>query len=373
MRIGILTFHNAHNYGAVLQAYALRTKLRKMGHDANILNYRNQKIEDSYQNKIRLRKLNISLLHPRIFLAWLDKYLDVKYAQQSWMHRVRVFNNFIDSILLDGKCEALQKSDLEEVDLDAIICGSDQIWTDYLTGGLDQIYFLDFNTRARKIAYGASKINAAFSEEQEMFFKKKLSVFYAISVREEKLAKKLSDVCQRKVETVLDPTMLLTQDDYQCLEEPVFIHEPYVLAYFLTEDEMLMKCAVELAKKTGAELIEIHYQKRRLKNHIQVVDCSPGEFLSYFRHAEHIITNSFHGVIFSIIYQKRFYAVYGQDDRKDELLRLLGLEQCHISDLSEMNLKCGIDYNLVNAMLKERRSKAENYLEKALWRAESGS
>lgn len=369
MKIGVLTFHNAHNYGAVLQAYALRTKLRAEGHSADIINYRNQKIENSYQKKILAQRKKIQLRHPRMALINLrlniKKYLDVRCAQLCWEQRVHKFNKFIDEVLLENNISIVKKEELEKVDADAFICGSDQIWTDYLTGGLDMVYLLDFDTNARKIAYGASKSNAEFSKEQEMLFKDKLADFWAISAREKSLAQKLTDICGRYVDTVLDPTLLLTQKEYRQLEEPTEVSEDYVLAYFLVEDEMLVKCAEEASKQLNAKLVEIHYFKQRKRNHIQIADCSPGEFLFYMRNAKCILTNSFHGVVFSIIYHKKFYGVYEKDSRKDDLLDMLQLGDRHIRSVSEMNVSKEIDYSISDKILSEMQKKSTTFLKMA--------
>lgn len=366
MKIGILTFHNAHNYGAILQAYALRTKLRNLGYDTHIVNYRNEKIEKSYERKLVPKKVQVSLFHPRTFLFNHQKQLEVKTAQPSWEKRCEVFRKFIDKVILEDNIEVIDKRELKNLGYDAFICGSDQIWTDYLTGGLDNVYFLDFGVKVKKISYAASKVNATFSEEDKAFFKEKLRNFTALSVREETLAKALTDICQKEVKTVLDPALLLEKKDYEKIEAPIIENGEYVLAYFLVEDETLMQCAKWAADKLGMKLLEIHYYKQRLKNHNQIADCDPGEFLSYIKRAKYIFTNSFHGTVFSIIYQKNFFAVYDKDARKDNLLELLELENRHIKSLDELFALDDVEYTKANKLLREESMKSESFLVKAL-------
>lgn len=375
MKIGILTFHNAHNYGAVLQAYALRTKLRTMGFDTYIINYRNQKIENSYKEKLQVPREKFSLYHPRMMLINLKitikRYLDVRCAQPYWKHRVFAFERFINEVLLEGNCKNISKESLKNLEIDVFICGSDQIWTSYLTGGLDEVYFLDFETKAKKVVYGASRFGIEFSGDEENFFESKLMNLYAISVREKSLAEKLSNICGRHIETVLDPTLLLTKEDYFCIEEKINITEDYVLAYFLVEDEMLMKCAEKVAELLRIKLIEIHYYKQRYKKDIQkkrkqIADCGPGQFLAYIKKARYVLTNSFHGVVFSVIYHKKFYAVYNEDNRKDDLLNQLQLQERHIFAETKIDISSDIDYFSSDKKLYEMRKKSILFLKNAL-------
>lgn len=171
MKIGILTFHNAHNYGAVMQAYALRSVLRRSGHEAAILNYRNQAIDAHYPKQLPFDRTEFSARR-----------------QTDWNKQYRKFSRFIDHVLLEDQTAALGIEDLERLKMDCFICGSDQIWEPWLTNGLDRVYFLDFNTKARKISYGASKAAPVFSNLEKEYFREKLLQFEAVSVREESLA-----------------------------------------------------------------------------------------------------------------------------------------------------------------------------------------
>ena len=192
MKIGILTFHNAHNYGAVMQAYALRTKLREMGQDAVILNYRNQTIENSY-------------------LPWRE----CRYEQADWSVQWDKFNAFIEGVLLEGHTSEIKFENLKRLAIDCFICGSDQIWNSWLTGGLDGAYFLDFETNAKKISYAASKYTFEITDTEKKYFSDSLADFSAVSVREAGLAESLLKNCQINARTVLDPVLLLDANDYK--------------------------------------------------------------------------------------------------------------------------------------------------------------
>ena len=366
MKIGILTFHNAHNYGAVLQAYALRTKLRMLGHETHILNYRNEKIEKAYEKKLVAKNVPVSLFHPKTIVRNFSNKLDAVYAQKDWKRRCCVFDDFINTVLLENRKETLDAKQLELLEIDVFICGSDQIWTDYLTGGYDKCYFLDFPSVAKKIAYGASRVNAEFDDAEERFFCEKLADFDALSVREDTLAKALTSICHKYVNTVLDPSLLISAEEYQAIASKRIEDAEYILAYYLVEDEALRTCAERAAEQLHVNLVEIHYYKQRGRKCKQVADCGPSDFMSYIQHAKYVFTNSFHGVAFSIIYQKNFYAVYIKDSRKDNLLRVLGLEERHIRTVDEMKIETLVEYEDPLKRLAIERKKSEDFLKSSL-------
>ncbi len=344
MKIGILTFHNAHNYGAVMQAYALRTKLRKMGQDAVILNYRNSTIENSY-------------------LPWRK----CRYEQADWSLQCDKFNAFIDTILLEGCVLNVKFEDLKKLSVDCFICGSDQIWNSWLTGGLDRAYFLDFETNAKKISYAASKYTSEIAEKERNYFSKNLSDFSAVSVRENSLAEDLHKKCQIDAVTVLDPVFLLDAQDYTPLEVSVKEKHKFVLAYYLCEDTMLDQCARKVAKSMRLPLIEIHFYRLKDRQRYQIADCGPGEFLTYFHRAEYVLTNSYHGVLFSILFRRPFYAVYKEDSRKDAILKKLGLKERHV--YSEEEIACGrleCRFEAALAALERERDASIAFLERSL-------
>ncbi len=365
MKIGILTFHNAHNYGAVLQAYALRTKLRAMGHKVKIINYRNPQIEAAYKETLAMPTDKYSLRHPRAWKTIWQARKQVQFAQPAWERQCRKFKVFIENVLLENDMEQHDRKDLEHLDMDVFICGSDQIWTSWLTGGLDEVYFLDFKTSAKKASYGASKFSTDFTEEERKYFQKTLNDFVAVSVREQSLADVLQNMLQCDVSTVLDPTLLLEAKDYQDLECNVELPEKYILAYFVTEDENLMKCAQHAAEKSELPLLEIHYYERRnLKGHYQTADLGPQEFLTYLKQAHLIFTNSFHGLVFSIIYHKDFYGVYEKDARKDNLMKQLQLEDRHIQEWRDIDIEKRIQYEQADELLNKLRLESEDFLKR---------
>lgn len=367
MKIGILTFHNAHNYGAVLQAYALRTKLRKMGYDAHIINYCNDKIQKRYSDKLKFEISKRDIVFPTHWIKIIGKKLQNNYAQDTWKKQCDSFNKFIDEILLENNTSQITVNDLEKMKIDAFICGSDQIWASWITGGLDPVYFLNFQTKAKKISYAASMPSNKIPIHEQPYFKKYINLLDCVSTREEKVSIALTDLCKISIKTVVDPTLLLDASDYADLLSPSDEKEDYVFVYFVHEDNTLMECAQKIALQLGKKLIELHYYLRKdLKGHNQRADFGPSKFLTYIKNADFVLTNSFHGTVFSIIYGKKFYSVYNTDNRKDNLLSYLQLQSRHIYSTNDINIDQQIDYESVHKLLHSYRESSINFLDKAL-------
>ena len=238
-KVGILTFHNAHNYGAVLQAYALKTKLTRMGYNAAVLNYRNKYIAKTYRKVLHIDFWKRDIL-PSRWGKVLREVRDVFYGLPEWLRQWKVFEDFIIEKLLDGKQQLLTLEDVAKSDCDTYILGSDQIWSRELCHGLDPVYFGQFAPEKQKLSYAASVPNSSIPENEKPFFRQYLESLSHISVREEKLAETLRELTGREIETVIDPTLLLEKQDYEplCYKKPLK-EGNYVFAYFVVENEVL--------------------------------------------------------------------------------------------------------------------------------------
>ena len=145
------------------------------------------------------------------------------------------------------------------------------------------------------------------------------------------------------------------------------VKEKYIFAYFVVEDELLGKCAEKAAAVLGYRLIELHYKKTpKMKSENMIFDAGPREFLTYIRDAEMIFTNSFHGTVFSILFQKKFYSVYKENGRISNLLTFLNLESRHIKAENEIDDTEVIDYHSVADRLCSYRSQSVDYLKKGI-------
>lgn len=377
-KIGILTFHYAHNYGAMLQAYALKTKLNRMGYEAQVLNYQNRYIARLYKKGIHIDFWKRDVL-PNRWGHILRLVKEQQYGKKEWQKQCSSFESFLKGTLMAGsETKVLTPEDLERTDCDTYVLGSDQIWARELTHGLDPVYFGQFAPKKRKISYAASVPNGDIPDAEKPLFKEYLSKLEHISVREERLAEELRMLLDKEVSTVVDPTLLLEKEDYTGLlyEKPLEA-KAYVFAYYVVESAGLTKAARAAAKKMNCKLIELHYMKtpereQELKETRESLDADyvysagPKEFLTYIRDAKLVLTNSFHGTVFSILFQKKFYSIYEINGRIENLLGFLGITNRHITEEDRIHPEEEINYADTTKCLAEYRRVSVEYLEKAL-------
>lgn len=362
MKCGILTFHYAHNYGAVLQAYALKAWIQKQGVEVDVIDYRNKFVANNYKYDLRktisLKDLkNIKLLKEKIiFNINIPEYL------KSWHKQWEGFEEFIKFTIRPVK---ICKDDLCNR-YDVLIVGSDQIWTSWLTGGLDHMYFLDFPTVALKVSYAASVFEGYIKPQEIEYFNKTLNNFHAVSVREQELCQSLQRQCHIDCCSVCDPIFLLSKEEILALKsDKQLVTEKYILTYFVSEDLRFQKEVRKYARKEGLRLIEIHYyQKERSMDYL--ADVSPSEFVWLVENASLILTNSFHGIALSIILEKQFFGVYTCDSRKNNVLENLFLTDRHIKLIDEIDRKKMTDYSMIREQLMKYRTKSEEYLYRVL-------
>lgn len=347
MKIGILTFHYAHNYGAVLQAFALKKYLSDLGNDVSVINYKNRVISSKYKKKLNkdFRLSDINSYHN--FKQYIKKYAEYRIEQKSWDIQFEKFERFIYKYLIYDSL-SIDESDISNLDYDLIISGSDQLWNKYLTGGYDKIYFLQFETKAIKAFYAISDGNSLVTQDNYDYYSGALRNIKYISTREKSLADDIFLKTGKKAVGVVDPSFLLCKQDYISSFELKKTKE-ILFAYFIEEDPFMARLVRVISKALNLEIVELHYYKKRFLNQkYQRADLGPIDFLEGIYNADFVITNSFHGTAFSIIFHKQFYSVYNEDARKDNLLSELGLQRRKINCAIELDLNDKIDYNDVN-------------------------
>ena len=356
MKIGILTFHCAHNYGAVLQCYALQETLKAMGHEVEVIDHRPEFLLSPYKVwNIRRGKSCNSFLK-RLVLECLT--LPRRIA------RYKTFDLFIRTRLCLTREKTIPSS------FDAYIIGSDQVWNPRITKGFHLPYFgyFEFQKGSKKyIAYAASMEASSLSQEAKDFYAKALDNFDAISVREKSLADLLQPLTPKKVETVLDPTLLANTGIWESIVKRPLLNGKYVLVYQVRPDKNTQRIARHIANQTGAKVIEITaWVNWRYKENIYQC-CSPIEFLGWIKHASCVVTTSFHGTAFSIIFKRPFYCLkLGKGDtRAVSLLQELGLENRMIEKTLSPDFQA-IDYQQPTMNLADLQKKSYQYLVSAL-------
>ncbi len=316
MKIGILTFHNADNYGAVLQCYALQEHLKKLypNDKVFVINYKNSAIEKSYRSILFRKKLLSNITQ----FLYLPRVLKKRNSFRKF--RLKYLNLGIPHLST----------------YDLIYFGSDQIWNGHLTNN-DMIFF-GKNYEGRKIAYAASDGNELIFNEE---IHKYLSCFESITCREETLKNKLLEQeISVPIKVVTDPVFLLSKEQWlKIAEKP--IEKGYVLAYKIADRPDFDLQAELLGEKLGKQVIQIVYIKtlRKLfyKKQKIVEGISPTQFLGYFANADYIITTSYHGTAFSILFEKPFYVLQFEkrNERVTDLLKDKGLYSQYIHIIPE--------------------------------------
>lgn len=371
MKVGILTFWRAHNNGALLQAWALKHYLAKQGVDAEILPYCYGKREEPSDLHTELCKKDLVLpWRWKIALHKLRKYL---LAKNSWEMRCQKFDDFILENVSVKLGDEMSLEELSNYSADTFITGSDQVWSSWIYGKCDPAFFLDFETTAKKISYAPSMTSSGnhdlIPESEREYFKKALAQLDCVSAREEGLAKQLEDLLQHIVAVTLDPTLLLDKEDYLGFIKPIRLPKRYVFVHYLYEDLILEECAKLVAEQLNCEIVELHFrqEERFIHRSYCFANFGPEEFLSALSRSEFVLCNSFHTTVFSILFQKQFYSIYGQDSRKNALLVSLGLSDRHLTKKEDVSKSVEIiDFERVMCRVRELRKGSEAYLENAL-------
>lgn len=357
MRIGILTFHNANNYGAVLQAYCLQETLRNVGAEVEIIDYRNSLIE------ARMHPFSFSefLHHPFLFLFRILRFF------LSYRHRTANFNRFRKEFLFVSK--RYSAADIEKAFYDYLIIGSDQVWNPILTNGPDLVYWGKYcPSQSKVIGYaissGAKELfdNDNFSKASEW-----LSCFKRIGVREGRL-KDFVEEHGKEATVVLDPTLMVDSNVLERITPARLIENSYVLVYAVGKNPNLLRIAQKKATALKAKIIVVA-PRNKSTQHIygdaKIIDASVLELLSLIKYAECVICVSFHGTALSLVFKKPFISVNGGNiERVSEVLVQLGIADRIVSD---ENLPEGeIDYTEVAYKLDILRKKSRDFLLESL-------
>lgn len=363
MKIGILTFHRAENFGATLQAYALQTYLEGLGHEVYIIDYRCRAIEVNYHI------LNPSILWSRKnVLVSIKNYLIRFRNLKERIEKKQKYHSFWKQNFRLTKPFANQVQDLG---FDAYIAGSDQIWNLHLTGGFDSNYFLGFVTdnNVKRISYAASaEIDVLkLKDKYKTRISRLLSQFKAISVREEFLKNELRSFTDKEIRVCLDPTFLVGKEEYlQILKQP--IEKEYILVYHMHLIPEGTQLAENIAKKTGESIIEIYggYVTGITNNSRFKMNLSPDELLGYIVYANKIITSSFHGLALSLIFNKDVWVINkGNNLRQKHLLNLLQIEHRLLNSIDDYK-DSKIDYTQILVNLNTKISDSKYFLQTAL-------
>jgi hypothetical protein len=369
-KIGIITFHRSYNYGAVLQTYALQNFILSLGYDSEVIDYKNS----------MLRRYHRSVFRNMLSYFWN------RIGKRSLVGNSRQIktDNFIASHVWVAKTKYTDSSVLHRnpPQYDAYVTGSDQVWNPNITGG-DSSYFLTFVPKNKlKISYAASFGVTILNDEYKKKYLDYLQGIDIISVREYEGKAIVNDLIRKDVQVTVDPTLLLEKQDWEKIAILYNNKKPYVLCYHMPGDKIVNRAIILLARKIARinnwEIISIGQKEymRLLPGNKKIFNAGPDEFVGLIRNAAFVITNSFHGTVFSIIYNKPFYIPINYNlpveqvlsSRITSLLKMLNIENRLVpADLrfDELNIE-EIEYGKVNVLLRKAREESRRFLIDAL-------
>lgn len=355
-RVGILTFQNANNYGAALQAFALQSYLRGKGYDCTIINYRAKAIYQmhSFRRLSREKTLRCNIRDMIWNIVFLPRRLSFYTFRKQW----RMTPEF-------------DSSNIREVNerFDKFIVGSDQVFNLKLTKN-DLTFYLDFAEEGKcKCSYAASMGKIDFSCSH--IYRRYLSRFNYLSVREASTAAEICQVVGKDCEAVPDPVFLLTQREWrEQLQIKPLQQRGYILVYALNKDEKLLLYAQRAAEIYHYSLVII---TRELRMHIQGVriirNAGPRRFLQLLASAALVIGNSFHGAALSLVFHKQFFVSIPQSidqnaNRITDLLEIVCLRDRILREDTDMFRQ--IDYTVVEKYIEAYSQIGKDYLERIM-------
>lgn len=354
--ICFITRHAIVNYGSFLQTYATQKIFEDFGLDTVVLDYVREDEEYHNVTELLLRKSkkwnkNFWLRCIYRIVQWPDHYICGKAFE-------KMRNKYLN---LSNRITDIDK-DIDKIPVADIYCtGSDQVWGEIAQDDVDSMYFLEFAPmNARKIALSASFGKDKYSKDRVAKFKDLLQKYDYITVREDSAVKLVNQVGYGATQ-ILDPTMIFGKELWKELLVPIR-DSKYVLLYQLNANPAMDNYARLFAEKGGLKLIRISIEAHNSMRTGKFKWClSPFEFLSYIANAEYMITDSFHGTAFSIMFNRQFVEILPREKiaRNMSILKQFGLEDRileNFSDFSYLNQK--IDYKFVNTQLEKLRKEA---------------
>lgn len=376
MKVGIITFHFVSNQGAVLQCLATQKFLEDRGNEAWVIDYRpdyhtvryvdpkNPFLYARWYSKKFKRKnfASRTLLAVHTFARCI--YYNINHADAEVVKSFEAFTK--KNLHLTREYRTIKELRADAPALDAYITGSDQLWNpDILDQRLDPAYFLAFGKEIPKVAYAVS-LGKNLEGEEIQDLKKFSKNLTAISLRE--YNKDAVEALGREVHICLDPTLLLDAKDYASYESDAKEQEPYIFVYGFEDISALHDALDNVRKVLNCKVVNGSPHRIKLSGNTKNVHAyAPDQFLSFIRDAECVVTNSFHGTAFSVIYRKRFITVphSTRGQRMTDLLEKLGLNQC-LWNHPMFDFEKKVDWDAAYSKLEYFRQFSVNYLLSAI-------
>ena len=378
MKVGILTILNVNNYGAELQCCALYRKLQQLGYDAEVINYlfgiHPEHVFDGETRTVpiplkQLIKVKLLPVVQNMFCMFHQKNKRLRNKRFDEFHAK--YNHLTSTVYPSVK--SLYEA---KFNYDVLCIGSDQVWN-YMKGYSLEPFFACFDkNNTKKITYASSIGLSSLSVEAEQVFKKELASFAYISVREQQASEILEKLLNRKIDVVLDPTLILNKQEWiEVAKYDMCPKEKYLLVYIVTIKpcDYVLTLARHIAKRRNLKIVRIcrdAYPEHSGSDVEEILTAGPSDFVGLFSKAEFVVTNSFHGTVFSINFSKPFYSVikshHSTNSRLTSILKKLGLEDRIVPVGSQLPMISDIDFSDPSAKLEAERKLSIEYINKAL-------
>ena len=353
MKISIITLHKVFNYGSVLQAYATELFFKRLGYEAEIIDY----IPKNWQNKA----LYWDIADKKGFIK--DNIYRILRAV-SVLIKKKAFWGFVKkNVNLTKTYKSFEELRKCCPKADIYCTGSDQVWNSKYCG-IDKAFYLRFTKdSAKKISFAASIGKTELPQSESVVIKDYLSDYSFITVRENSAKKLLGDM-GLKSELIPDPTLLIEKEHWISMASPRLIKEKYLILMLLyNEDNNATEYARKIADEKGLKLVKLSWEmKKPSLVDVLMTHRKPEEFLSLFYHADYVVTNSFHGLAFSINLNKQFLVIKRNEfnSRIDSLLEVTGLTERLADKKLDMDVVNKIiDYDKVNDILDSKREQTK--------------
>lgn len=373
-KVAIVNRTNLKNYGSVLQCCALCGAVESLGYEAEII-WETGNLSENYDFRInKILKTGLKLLtHPGLMKA---TFSSVKYVQQQVISEktIKFFDSFVENnirrVFYPSKMMHPKKIGQK---YDKFICGSDQVWC---TTSLyvDPLMYLRFAPKKKRIAYAPSLGRDYIPKYNRRQIRKYITEIPAVSVRESVGKGLIAELTGRNVPVVLDPTLLVERTFWDSRKALLEEREDYILCYFLSTPTMNTQNKIfNFLRGQRKKVVALNSRLEYLEKEIEVIypDCGPSEFITYVENAESVLTDSYHGMLFCIIYHKTFWSIkreygeYDQSSRQMSILSMLNLKERYC-DTEDLLIQKKIDYIKVEEILNKERIKSLKYLRGAL-------
>lgn len=367
-KIGLISYYKDPNYGTVYQAYALAKAITELGHQCEYIQY-----EPIYKTPVTLIRIK-KFVKDVLTRIGVYKYPETEVSFLK-SNEFRVFRKNFSSFVKNNIPVSKRLYFIDDIsnstnDYDLFVVGSDQTWSPQMNSNPHTLNYLSFvDDGKKKRAYAPSIGTTHISAEYLDVLKHHLSTFEFLSCREYQNSYLLEKELQKKVQYVMDPTLLLSASEWATISKPVKLPAKYILVYLLGTKKCILDFAADISKQTGLPLYFVASRPEYLTKENALVNLRPESMLYAIQKATCVITDSFHGTAFSVNFNTSFYCFAKRDggegvydnDRIMDFLSVIGLQERFVIDGQQREYS-SVNFSEVNKILLNLRTVSQKYL-----------